>query len=445
MKNNIIKCKIKYLKVRRECKVIRKTPFFDSEYYLRNYQDVRIADIEPAKHFLEHGWKEGRNPLAHFDTSFYLKNYPDIVQNSKMNYKIYIHDFYTVCPTVNLLNYKFKFCNLPDITECNNCLNKYPTSNPDFTIHQMMIKSSYNIHKGDIRQWHKFWELIFEKADEIIFPSKSAVDLWLKRYSVFLEKTNIYPHDLTYLKNIALKTKTNPNPNHFLQVYIIGDIYEHKGSKIIHQILSLLRANKLNICLNIIGSYKNSNKFENTPYLKLHGRFKHFEIPEKINMMKIDCFLMTSIWPETFSYVTHEMMATGLAIISFNLGAQGDLISKYKKGIVVDKVLASDMFDELNILYRKHILKLFPILNNNLSSKLKKNIEALVDNSISLQLSIAKNEILQNKIVNMYSHCFVQLFIDTGKGFLEETSVRRKIDEPQGIKEFEFDLSNINS
>lgn len=67
-----------------ELKIIKKSGFFDVSYYLRSYDDVRKSDINPIKHYLKFGWKEGRNPSERFDTNFYLDIYPD-VRDSGMN------------------------------------------------------------------------------------------------------------------------------------------------------------------------------------------------------------------------------------------------------------------------------------------------------------------------------------------------------------------------
>lgn len=52
--------------------------FFDKEWYLEKYPDVKKASIDPIKHYLEFGWKEGRNPSPSFDTRWYLERYPDV-------------------------------------------------------------------------------------------------------------------------------------------------------------------------------------------------------------------------------------------------------------------------------------------------------------------------------------------------------------------------------
>ena len=50
---------------------------FDADFYLRRYSDVRIAGADPLSHFIDYGWKEGRNPSPLFDCDYYLANNAD--------------------------------------------------------------------------------------------------------------------------------------------------------------------------------------------------------------------------------------------------------------------------------------------------------------------------------------------------------------------------------
>jgi glycosyltransferase involved in cell wall biosynthesis/predicted nucleic acid-binding Zn-ribbon protein len=76
----------KLLRVRRELilrsgtRRIRASSLFDSAYYLTNYPDISAARIEPATHYLVHGWKEFRNPSAEFNTQSYLAANPDVLE-----------------------------------------------------------------------------------------------------------------------------------------------------------------------------------------------------------------------------------------------------------------------------------------------------------------------------------------------------------------------------
>jgi GT2 family glycosyltransferase len=52
---------------------------FDHKFYINTYRDVAKAGVDPLKHYLCHGWREGRKPRATFDTDFYLSRYTDVV------------------------------------------------------------------------------------------------------------------------------------------------------------------------------------------------------------------------------------------------------------------------------------------------------------------------------------------------------------------------------
>lgn len=44
---------------------------FDADFYLSNYPDVKESGIDPFVHYMDHGYKEGRNPNPEFDGIYY--------------------------------------------------------------------------------------------------------------------------------------------------------------------------------------------------------------------------------------------------------------------------------------------------------------------------------------------------------------------------------------
>ncbi|WP_236189920.1 glycoside hydrolase family 99-like domain-containing protein [Pseudomonas pharyngis] len=51
---------------------------FDNSYYLTQNPDVKDQGVDPLVHYLNDGWKEGRNPSAFFSNEKYLRDYPDV-------------------------------------------------------------------------------------------------------------------------------------------------------------------------------------------------------------------------------------------------------------------------------------------------------------------------------------------------------------------------------
>ena len=54
--------------------------WFDPWAYRREYPDVAEAGIEPWRHFVRHGYLEGRRPSPVFDAAWYLERYPDVAE-----------------------------------------------------------------------------------------------------------------------------------------------------------------------------------------------------------------------------------------------------------------------------------------------------------------------------------------------------------------------------
>lgn len=74
----IIKKIIKKLFVnsdRENIELIRKSKYFDENYYLSENPEVKG---DPCSHYYYYGWKEGKSPSFAFSNDFYLKNYKDV-------------------------------------------------------------------------------------------------------------------------------------------------------------------------------------------------------------------------------------------------------------------------------------------------------------------------------------------------------------------------------
>lgn len=58
--------------------ILRKSKLFDGIWYNQRYPDVSARKMDPVRHYLEYGAKEGRDPGPAFSTSGYRARYPDV-------------------------------------------------------------------------------------------------------------------------------------------------------------------------------------------------------------------------------------------------------------------------------------------------------------------------------------------------------------------------------
>lgn len=58
--------------------IVVELPGFDSAYYVAVHPDVLESGMTPLEHYLEIGWKIGRDPSPGFSTKGYLAANPDV-------------------------------------------------------------------------------------------------------------------------------------------------------------------------------------------------------------------------------------------------------------------------------------------------------------------------------------------------------------------------------
>lgn len=233
-----------------------------------------------------------------------------------------LHDYFSICPKVNLLYKNQYFCNVPkDFNICLECI-------PDMDIYS-----------------HKLlFEKILNNSNEIIAFSNSSKDIIMKAYpNLNSQKIRVIPHKVDWIKRKA-KTSTKKDKLH---VGILGVLAESKGKDIVKELLNLTKNDNIIFYLFGTSDIKAKN-FINT------GIYTHNDLVDKIDYYDIDIFIITSIWPETFSYTTEEIILMDKPIIVFNLGAPAERVSNYTKGYIVDEVSAKAMYEQLLEFYKNY-------------------------------------------------------------------------------------------
>ena len=74
--------------------------------------------------------------------------------------------------------------------------------------------------------------------------------------------------------------------------------------------------------------------------LKILGRYKPEDIPDIFRENQIDIVFIASIWPETFSYTTQEVINMDIPVACFDIGAPAERVSKYEKGLIIPEMTA---------------------------------------------------------------------------------------------------------
>jgi len=245
-----------------------------------------------------------------------------------------LHDYFSICPSYQLLNHRGRFCEAPiDLKICQSCLPNQSTKYCNF------VRPNENINS-----WRRIWESFLLNSDKVVVFSDDSRQILTKVYPLLnRDKVIVNPH--VYSKSY-LKAVDDSSMSNMINIGIIGGINYAKGGEVVSRLFELINKENLkNISLSIIGD-TSFDRLKSS--ILVTGSYSRESLVTLVESLRINIFLMPSIWPETYSYVTDEMIAMNLPIVCFDVGAQADKISNYSKGLVLDlDTTTSDLLKQI--------------------------------------------------------------------------------------------------
>ena len=261
------------------------------------------------------------NSLVSYKYSYdILADIHALVEQSKAKLIIPFHDYYAICPSYTLLNNEGVYCNIPSLEACNACMKK-----------NTLEWKNYFSETVNINLWRELWSKLLHQSHEVLCFSSASKEILLKAYpEVSPEKIMVIPH------TVAPLTPVSPLVRHTTTVTIgiLGAINYAKGSQIVKDLVTEIERKDLDIKIVIVGEVSEQMK---SKHLHVTGRYERRKLPEITTREEIDIFLIPSIWPETFSYTTQEIMMMDMPLMVFDLGAPAERVKAYDKGVVLEQ------------------------------------------------------------------------------------------------------------
>jgi len=247
----------------------------------------------------------------------------DVAKEKNIHSIISLHDFYSICPTINLLYRMEKSCIGEKNKNCSECL-QYKTS----------------IKNNIISQWQKDWKEFLSKFDEVIAPSNSTKSIVNETYKNIKIKVIEHGIDLKksdYVSNIDDK----------INIAFVGVMAPHKGSKILEEMIKKYKNS--NIKIHLFGNSEIESLKHSTSNYVYHGKYKREELPELLKNNNINLICSLSICAETYSYTLTENIASGIPVLAFDIGAIGERVSKSNLGwIIPSSSNTNEIISEIN-------------------------------------------------------------------------------------------------
>ena len=317
------------------------------------------------------------------------------------------HDYFGICPKVNLLDYKYEICKNYDKGEkCSICnQNSYSLK----LIYLMQSKFYRNIKESNLikvlRKYKKENLNGNKSVDDFnkkisLTNAEDYVRLRNYYFSMFKEinyfhfnsstSENIYKHYINDINGKVINITHSDigdkrelkrfDPKKSLKILYLGPIDNYKGFYLLKRSLDrLLIEGNNNWHLDVYGDNKT---IFNSEYIKVNGKYNYKQLSTIFK--KTDVIIIPSIWKETFGFTGLEALSYGVPIITTDNVGFNDLIINNKTGFII-KPNEAELKEKLELI----------IDNRNILADINKNI-------INMDFNFTMDKHV-NKMINLYN------------------------------------------
>jgi len=236
------------------------------------------------------------------------------------------HDFYAICPSVNLIDSAGMYHSEGVSEEASNPLWKDETVTPMSQI--MLIR------------WQTRMDKMLLPCDHFITTCHSAKNILLNKLGLINQKESftVIPHGRDFESFIPPVDYSIIDGK--FKVLVPGNIALAKGSELIKQVKALDKDNAIEF--HVIGTCTK----DLLPFVTYHGRYERSQFQSLVTKIQPHISAVFSIWPETYCHTLTESWATGIPVIGIAYGAVEERILRHKAGWLINND-ADECFTQL--------------------------------------------------------------------------------------------------
>jgi glycosyltransferase involved in cell wall biosynthesis len=334
-----------------------------------------------------------------------------------------LHDYWWVCPRVQLLRPDLTVCSGPSHAfDCVRCLtDRRSTVGIERRSALARLRSAWAFQRSRHTSFADLALVLARRAIEVPFEGSrvpSDDDSWQLRLHDYrlalmmnlLRLPSAITAPSTYVRDyysaavgiprerisvipLGVGTSARSNgsrPNRSrLRVGYIGTIIPPKGVHVLAEAAARLRDRELDF--HVYGGDGGMPRYSLqlraiAPEVCFHGSFRHEDL--KAVLGDLDVLVVPSIWPETYSFVAREAFVAGVPVIASRIGALADVIRDGETGLLVEPGSIDDLVRALERLM--------------LDSKLRSRLSQVSFSAPKVGDYVATMERLYSTVVSQY-------------------------------------------
>lgn len=238
-----------------------------------------------------------------------------IARDLDVPYDFTVHDYYSICPQVNLTRtgsvYQggkkiWRYCNELGEHDCHRCLKESPAPG--------------NV---DIATWRARNGKFLEGAERVFAPSMDTADRFLRYFS----SIKIQPAWHWEAEEFVLPAPRPLSRDVPLNIGVIGELSPIKGADILEACAQDAKNRGLPLRFDLIGDAYRSLKQAPKTNLKVHEPYDNENLRALFSEVSPHLIWFPALAPETYGYTLSSALAAGLPVAVPNIGSFKERVS----------------------------------------------------------------------------------------------------------------------
>lgn len=247
-------------------------------------------------------------------------NLPEVARGMGVPVVHSFHDYYTVCPTVNLVDRKGRYhpCGVQEDGE--NALWPDDPLAPSITPELL-------------GGWQRRMQRTLAPCDAFVTSSESAKRLLMRALPALSEREEdfyVFPHGRDFPRFASYADTAGVPSAEALRILLPGNFGYHKGAGLVIAINRIESEGLLQF--NLLGTAGDMLRREVVD----HGEYRRDDFIERVGVIRPHLAALLSIAPETWCHTLTECWAAGIPVLAVDRGAVADRIREHGGGWLVE-------------------------------------------------------------------------------------------------------------
>ncbi|HEX3549298.1 MAG TPA: glycosyltransferase [Candidatus Elarobacter sp.] len=216
-------------------------------------------------------------------------------------YDVTVHDYFFICPRVNLIDASAMYCGEPNVDGCTRCL----------------ARNGSEFGAPPIVEWRERYERLLRDARAVFVPDADVASR-LARYFTGIESV-VRPHPEPPAESLqpAEPPREGERPR---RVGLIGAIYRYKGSQQLLRCARIAKERGLPLEFVVVG-FTDMNEDLEEAGVRIVGGYAPRDVDFLLRRERLDIAWFPSVWPETYCFTLSEAVRNGIFPVAFDIGA----------------------------------------------------------------------------------------------------------------------------